>query len=141
MRYIAALFLAAFVFTASGCCILFDSFREAAGYPGTELLNTRKDALKETFDVPYSKAFDDVLAKLKEMKATIYIKNKKNHSIVAMGIIRSVDTTEVGIFFIEESPEKTTIEIASASSKAKKTVADEIFSIYKTSIDSIEKKE
>ncbi|UCH12378.1 MAG: hypothetical protein JSW18_00030 [Candidatus Omnitrophota bacterium] len=127
MRFISALLVAFIVLTLSGCGILVDSVREAADYPSLELVRARKDAIRQSLDISYDKAFEQALVLLKEMEAIIYTKNKRDHSITAMGIKSCIDTTEVGIFFIEESSDKTIVEIASHSPKAKDFVSSKIF--------------
>lgn len=46
---------------------------------------------------------------------------------VLMGVKGSVNTTEVGVFFVEENDHQTRIEIASLSTNAKRIVAKNLF--------------
>jgi len=113
--------------TLSGCGVLMDSVREAAGYPSAELMRARKSAVTQSFDVAYDQSFEQALKILEKMKAVTYAKNKKDRFVIAMKIEGCIDTTEVGIFFKEESPSKTSVEIFSRSPKAQNIVSTKIF--------------
>ncbi|PIU42193.1 MAG: hypothetical protein COS99_01440 [Candidatus Omnitrophica bacterium CG07_land_8_20_14_0_80_42_15] len=128
MRLFYIIAVIVLTFPVSGCGMLIDWTREGAGYPAMELMSARKDALKQSFDISYDQGFERALNTLDQMKATVYAKNKKERYIVAMKIKGCIDTTEVGIFFSEESPNKLSVEIFSKSPKAKNIVSIKIFS-------------
>ena len=128
MRLFYIIAVIVLTFFVSGCGILTDWIREEAGYPTMELMSARKDALKQSFDISYDQGFERALNILDQMKATVYAKNKKERYIVAIKIKGCLDTTDVGILFSEETPNKLSIEIFSKSPKAKNIVSTKMFS-------------
>jgi hypothetical protein len=131
MRHVVILLLALVLIATSGCAFLIDSLKDISGYPSTGLVRAKKDAVSESFDSSYDEVYEEVLFLLKEKDLTIYLRNKQAHFIVVMGIEGCIDTTEVGIFFLEDSPARTTVQIASQSSKAKGKIAAIVFSTLK----------
>jgi uncharacterized protein YceK len=67
-------------------------------------------------DLPYSACFDKAEGALKEMGASIRYKNRKKHTILAWYFDKiydnCIDTTKVGVYFKEISPEKTQVDVA-----------------------------
>lgn len=64
---------------------------------------------------------------LADQSFKIFIKDTRKKMLVIYGIPGSVDTTEVGVFFVPGDDKKVTLEISSLSTNAKQTAARIIF--------------
>ncbi len=87
----------------------------------------RVNALTKTYDKGY---WDCVRAAGEVIEAQGYAIFKKDEIkgyMVIMGIAGAVNTTEVGLFFVELSDTQTRLELASLSTHAKRIVAKALF--------------
>ena len=113
-----------------GCARIMGTTKETAkviwGSSTKALEESRQEALKKSYPCPYDTCFADVLGIAKKNKLEVFIKDKRKGHIILMKMPKSEGTTEVGIFFVQEEQDKTTIEITSLSRDAKLT-ASEIF--------------
>lgn len=111
----------------------------AKRFMGTSIAHletAREEAMTMSFDCPFADCFDSVLTLSRneymddslsgEEPFETFQKDRVRGYIVVMGIAGNIDTTEVGIFFIE-LPNGVRIEISSLSTAAKEKVAKAIF--------------
>lgn len=73
---------------------------------------------------------DEKIQKVKEKPLDIFLEDKEGGRIVVMDVPGSINTTEVGIFFVPENisgRDGVQIDISSLSSQAKHRVADIVF--------------
>lgn len=85
----------------------------------------------KVFNCNYNFCYDKTLEVLKEMKVYVFLKNKKEHYIVAMNFDKifkkCINTTEVGIFFKEMENKQTKIDITCDNLNLSKFASNEIF--------------
>ncbi len=91
------------------------------------LEEARADAITKTYDKSYWDTLRSSLDVMVKQDWVIFKKDEVAGIIVLMGIRGSVNTTEVGVFFVEVSPTQTRIEISSLSTTAKRMVAKRLF--------------
>jgi len=113
----------------SGCAVV-DGGVEAGktlwGSSTRALEKARADAITKTYD----KNYWDVLKATVDFAKKNYVIFKKDEIkgyMVVMGVHGSVNTTEVGIFFVETAENQTRIEISSLSTNAKRLVSKALF--------------
>jgi len=90
------------------------------------LEGARVDAISRVYQENYWDCFNFILSTA-EKNYLIFKKDEVKGYMVLMHIPKSVDTTEVGVFFIELGNKETRIEIASLSTNAKRIVARTLF--------------
>ncbi|MCR4337841.1 MAG: hypothetical protein NUV91_08565 [Candidatus Omnitrophica bacterium] len=107
---------------------------ESSGYFGVGgEHNEDKNPLKNTQDETVIAEEEDIDRGLvsdtekNQGRFDLFLKNRKKHEIVVMGVPTSVDTTEVGIFFTEIEPGIVRVDVSSLSSNAKFRVSEVIF--------------
>lgn len=100
----------------SGCC----SLKNLPDYIAGTYVNQPEEGTPGRYikavDLPYPASFERAEKALEEMGASIRYKNKKKHTILAWYFDKMydkcIDTTKVGVYFKELSPEKTQIDVA-----------------------------
>ncbi len=112
-------------------CVLVNSGVEVGktiwGSSTRVLERERVNALSKTYDRGY---WDCVRAATEEIEKQGYLIFKKDEIkgyMVIIGIAGAVNTTEVGLFFVELSDTQTRLELSSLSTHAKRIVAKSIF--------------
>jgi|GEM_PF-513414 len=90
------------------------------------LEQARSNAITKTYDRNYWDCFKAAQAVARK-KYVIFQKDEVRGIMVIMGIPGSVDTTEVGVFFVELSDQQTRIELASLSTNAKRLLSKGLF--------------
>ena len=120
-----------FLFWLSGCARVTETTKEVAkviwGSSTKALEEVRPEALKKVYQCPWGECFEKVLSIAEKEKMKVFIADRKNERIVLMGIPKSIETTEVGVFFTSLESDKTTVEITSLSPEAKESAANIIF--------------
>ena len=116
------------VFLINGCAGITEFGKTFWGSSTRVLQNARKDALSKTYERPYDVCFNAVKDILEENEARIFMEDQEKYTMLIMEIERCISTTEVGIFFVEETPDMTKVEISSISPKAKRISSEFIFS-------------
>jgi len=116
-----------YLFSFYGCASIKEAARGFAGISTKALEESRKDAIRKTFNYNYSACYDKVKAALQETGSYIYAQSK-NKRMIAVYVSES-DTTPVGIFLKMTGRNKTQIEISSPSTYGKETVAKNVFSV------------
>lgn len=111
----------------SGCATVKEVGKGFLGVSTQVLEEKRADAAKKSFALDYNSCYTQVKEILKESgkESEIYAQDLKKKMIAVY--FSPTDTTPVGIFFTEESPANTLIEISSASTFAKEELAKKIF--------------
>jgi hypothetical protein len=120
--------IAGFVFSS---CAMVDNTVEVGktlwGSSTRALEKARDRAVTRTYDKPYWDCVRSAIAVVGKNKWVIFKKDEVKGYLVVMGVKDSVNTTEIGIFFVELSDTQTRIEISSLSTKAKRKVAQRLF--------------
>ena len=122
----------------SGCANLKEAGHIIWGNSIKAMEDARGDAEKRTYYCGFDACFDAVLNMAKKDQGVnppeedngifnVFSKNPVKGYIVVMGIDGNIDTTEVGIFFVELGKETIRIEISSASTSAKENVSSLLF--------------
>ncbi len=121
------------IFNLLGCVTIKKvgcNVREAAkgiiGISTKQIEEARKDAAVKTFDYDYASCYKNVKEILSRIGAYTYC-DDKNKKFIAF-YVSAEDTTPVGIFFKEIDASKTQLEVASPSTSAKETIANNVFS-------------
>lgn len=123
---------AAVVLSVAGC----ETFKKVLGTSTAHLQEARKDAITMSFDCSFADCFDSVLTLSRneyldealsgEKPFETFQKDRVRGILVVMGIEGNIDTTEVGIFFVELT-NGVRIEVSSLSTSAKEKAAKAIF--------------
>ena len=94
----------------------------------TRALEAARDkAITRTYDKSYWDCVRSAKAVVDKKKWVIFKKDELKGYMVLMGVKGCVDTTQIGVFFVELSDTKTRVEISSLSSNAKRKVAQGLF--------------
>ena len=115
------------VVTLNGCARIQETTKVIWGSSTRALDEARSEAISKVYHCRYEECFREVMKIAELEKFVIFIKDKIKKHIVFMGIKGSVNTTEVGVFFIELNDEETRVEVSSLSTNAKKKVSEMIF--------------
>lgn len=119
-----------------GCSFLTEAAKSVWGSSTKSLERARIDAVTKTYECNFNECFDAALSLARNAAVDepvtkkffdVFINNRVKGHIVVMGIEGNVDTTEVGIFFVEYGHKAVRIEISSLSSSAKEKVAAAVF--------------
>ena len=124
MRIFAA---AVLVLIFSGCASIHEAGKTVWGSSIRQLEKHRAQAISRTYHKGYWDCSQATLKVIEENKYTIFQKDEIKGYIVIMGVPGYVDTTEVGIFFVEVSDNEVRIELSSLSTNAKRAVAKALF--------------
>ena len=110
-----------------GCVAVKEAGKGFVGVSTKVLEEKRKDSLKKSFVLDYSRCYLKVkeILSQKGKEAYIYAEVPKEKLIAAY--LSSADTTPVGVFFTEEAGGNTLIEVSSPSIYAKEEIANRIF--------------
>ncbi|MEI7999268.1 MAG: hypothetical protein WCH62_07190 [Candidatus Omnitrophota bacterium] len=114
------------ILALSGCGTLCEFSKSIWGSTTRVLEDARSNAITKTYEKSYWDCFK-VAANIISKKYVLFQKNEVRGFIVVMGIPGSVDTTEVGVFFVEINDHKTRIELSSLSTNAKRLLAKGLF--------------
>lgn len=106
-------------------CSLLEALRLLGG--GTKLFKEQGKVYSKTFNKDFFSSYQQILKVLEKMGAFVYRGSRKEHFIVAINFHksfeRSIDTTQVAIFFKELESGKTQVEVASLNYSLAKFVA------------------
>lgn len=91
------------------------------------LEKARETALTRTYDQKYWDTVRHSIEAIDKFGWTVFMKDETKGYLVVMRVPGAVDTTEIGIFFVEVSENETRVEIASLSTSAKRIVARQLF--------------
>lgn len=91
------------------------------------LEQARANALAKTYDKGYWDCIRASLDVIEKQGYVIFKKDEIKGYIVLMGIHGAVNTTEVGVFFVELSDTQTRVELSSLSTHAKRIAAKALF--------------
>lgn len=92
-----------------------------------KLEQARSDAITKTYDKSYWNTIRAAIAVMEKEEWILFKKDEVSGYVVLMGIKGAVNTTEVGVFFVEVTPNQTRVEISSLSTSAKRLVAKPLF--------------
>ena len=114
----------------SGCAVVDGGIEVGKTFWGSStraLEKARTNAITKTYDKPYwdtVRAAHEVIAK---NRYEVFKRDDVHGYAVLMGVRGSVNTTEVGVFFVEVGENQTRIELSSLSTNAKRMVAKNLF--------------
>ncbi len=92
-----------------------------------KLEQARSQAITKTYDKSYWNTMRAAIAVMEKEEWVLFKKDEVSGYVVLMGIKGAVNTTEVGVFLVEVTPNQTRIEISSLSTSAKRLVAKPLF--------------
>ena len=127
MRFILAVVMGIFL---NGCVVIdggIELTKTIWGSSTRALEEARPQAIVKTYDQNYWKVVRAAEEFSQKKEYVIFKKDEAKGYMVLMGIKGSVNTTEVGIFFVEVNDTQTRIEISSLSTNAKRIVAKALF--------------
>ena len=124
MRVFAVVILS---LTLAGCASVAEVGKTFWGSSIREMEKRRVDAITRTYPKGYWECMEAVLKAVEENHYLIFQKDEVRGHVVVMGIPGYINTTEVGIFFVEISDNEVRIELSSLSTNAKRTAAEIIF--------------
>ena len=131
MRFIITV---AIIFACSSCASLHQAgdntveLGKTIWGSSTRALEAARDrAITRTYDKPYWDCVRSAKAVVDQKKWVMFKKDERKGYMVLMGVKGCVDTTQIGVFFVELSDTKTRVEISSLSSNAKRKVAQGLF--------------
>ena len=137
-RGLKVLIIGVLVFASTGCAFVSEVGKSVWGFSAEvgktfwgssirEMEKRRVDAITRTYHKGYWECMEAVLKVIKENNYKIFQKDEVRGYVVVMGIPGYIDTTEVGIFFVEISDHEVRIELSSLSTNAKRAVAKALF--------------
>lgn len=127
--FILTCFAAGVIF--NGCATSIETSRKIMGTSIEALDEARAEGKSQTVELDYPACYQKVITILKKMKAHIFLHSQKRKRIVAMNFRDLNNTTEVGIFFTQVTPNSTKVEISCLSHSVLENVSDKIFSALK----------
>ena len=101
--------------------------KEVWGSSTKALEAARDHAITHTYDKSYWDCVRSAIAVVHKRQWVIFKKDEVKGYMVVMGVKGCVNTTEIGVFFVELSDTQTRIEISSLSTNAKRKVAKGLF--------------
>ncbi len=110
-----------------GCAGLVDLPKTLWGSSTRVLEEARNNAISKTYDKGYWDCIRSAVNVLNEKGYIVFKKDEVRGVFIVMGIPGAVDTTEVGIFFVEINDHQTRIELASLSTNAKRLLSRPFF--------------
>ena len=111
----------------AGCASVTEVGKTFWGSSIREMEKRRVDAITRTYHKGYWECMEAVLKVIEENHYLIFQKDEVRGYVVVMGIPGYINTTEVGIFFVEISDNEVRIELSSLSTNAKRAVAKALF--------------
>lgn len=111
----------------AGCASVAEVGKTFWGSSIREMEKRRVDAITRTYHKGYWECMEAVLKAIEENHYLIFQKDEVRGYVVVMGIPGYINTTEVGIFFVEISDNEVRIELSSLSTNAKRAVAKALF--------------
>jgi hypothetical protein len=117
------LIFAFIIFNFVGCASLTETAKGIAGVSTKILEETRKDAIKKTFNYDFDTCYNQAKEILTKIGAYTYAKDKDMIAVY----LSEEDTTPIGIFFKGIDSANTQIEVSSPSSFAKEFVSGKLF--------------
>ena len=110
-----------------GCGTLKEFSKSIWGSSTRVLEEARVNAITKTYDQGYWKCVRATIDFLNEKGYVIFQKDEVHGFIIVIGIPGAVNTTEVGVFFVELNENQTRIELSSLSTNAKRLLSKPLF--------------
>ena len=127
MRLILTVVMGVFL---SGCAVVdggVELTKTIWGSSTRALEEARANAIVKAYDKGYWDVLRASVGVVEKKKYVVFKKDEVKGYMVVVGVRGSVNTTEVGIFFVEVSDNQTRIEVSSLSSNAKRIVSKALF--------------
>lgn len=126
MRSLGPLLMALFL---SGCAVVdggVELTKTIWGSSTRALEQARTTAIAKTYDKDYWAVVRAAFSSSEQI-GRIFKKDEVRGYFVLIGIKGCVDTTEVGVFFVEVNDHQTRVEVSSLSTNAKRIVSKALF--------------
>ncbi len=123
-------FLFVLLMSMGGCIVIeggVELTKTIWGSSTRSLEGARKHALAKTYDKNYWDVMQATLNVIAKNEYEIFKKDEVKGYVILLGIQGSVNTTEVGVFFVELNEGQTRVEISSLSTNAKRIVSKALF--------------
>ncbi len=120
-----------FIIFLNGCALSLENSRVVMGISEKALYGARANAKTQIVELDYQACYKKVIRILKKMKAYIYLHSLEKQRIVAMNFKDTNNTTQVGIFFSQVTPNSTKVEISCLSHYVLENVSEKLFSALK----------
>lgn len=117
-------------FLMSGCVVVDGGVEVAKTVWGSStraIERAREDAITKTYDKPYWDALRAAVDVAKKNDYEIFKRDEVKGYLVFVGVHGSVNTTEVGVFFVELGEDQVRVEVSSLSTNAKRIVSKTLF--------------
>ena len=128
MRYILSVCIG--VLFLNGCVVL-ESGQETVktiwGSSTRALENERVHAQVKTYSFSYWEVFKAAKRVIEQQGYVLFKSDDIRGVMIVMGVPQTVNTTEIGIFFVEEGERQTRIEVTSLSTNAKRLLSKTLF--------------
>lgn len=111
----------------SGCAGLKDVPATVWGSSTRVLEDKRGNAMSKTYEKGYWEVFRTAVKVLEKKRFVIFKKDEVRGLMIVMGVPGAVNTTEVGVFFVELNEQQTRVELTSLSTNAKRRLAKSLF--------------
>ncbi len=118
------------IFLCGGCATVDgpgEALKKIWGSSTKSLEDARAEAIAKTYYSPYWDVIKGAKQVVVKKGYQLFKEDEVKGYFVLMGIKGSVNTTEVGVFFVEENDHQTRVEISSLSSNAKRIVSRNLF--------------
>lgn len=123
IKFFSVIFLLA---ASTGCAKIIEGTKGFAGVSTKAIEDKRKEGIVREFDLDYPTCLDRVKAILEQDREPSYIYAQDPQKKMLGVYVSKTDTTVVGIFFTEVAPQKTRIEVSSASKFGKEFISKKI---------------
>ena len=110
-----------------GCSTAMDIPKTIWGSSTRVLEQERGNAISKTYDKGYWDCVRTAKDVIEKKTLVLFKKDEVRGVFIVMGIPGAVDTTEVGVFFVELNDHQTRIELSSLSTHAKRLLAKTLF--------------
>ncbi len=114
----------------NGCAVYNGGVETAKTIWGSStraLENDREQAIANTYNKNFWEVLRGSLEAARKQGYVVFKKDEVKGYLVLMGIPGSVNTTEVGVFFVELGENETRVEVTSLSTNAKRMVSKTLF--------------
>lgn len=113
-----------------GCAVVGggqEALKTVWGSSTRQLEKARDKAISKTYDKNYWDVFKAAVRAVNKKEYVIFKRDEVRGYMVLMGIHGSVNTTEVGMFFVELGEGQTKVEFSSLSTNAKRIASKNLF--------------
>ena len=111
----------------SGCSTVGEVSKTIWGSSTRVLEQERINALTKVYDKDYWTILKTAVTYLENKGYIVFKKDEVRGVLIVMGVPGAVNTTEVGVFFVELNDNQTRVELTSLSTNAKRLLSNSLF--------------